>query len=88
MLPILTIQGIAEPYNAPRQLLPATYLQTGHANAIRPATILGGSMTGKMILPVIIDAGYEVDLDTLVDWERGEWLISQGGLEMIQPVNE
>jgi hypothetical protein len=26
-----------------------------------------------------------VDLDTLADWERGEWLVSQGGLEMIWP---
>ncbi len=56
MLPLLTVQGIAEPYNTPRQLLPAVYLQTGHVNAIRPATILAGSMTGKVILPVIIDA--------------------------------
>jgi CMP-N-acetylneuraminic acid synthetase len=85
MLPLLTIHGIAEPYNTPRQLLPAVYLQTGHVNAIRPATILGGSMTGKKILPLIIDAWYEVDLDTLADWERGEWLVSQGGLEMIWP---
>jgi CMP-N-acetylneuraminic acid synthetase len=85
MIPLLAVMGIAEPYNTPRQLLPAVYLQTGHVNAIRPATILGGSMTGRVILPIIIDAGYEVDLDTLTDWDRGEWLVSQGGLEMIGP---
>jgi CMP-N-acetylneuraminic acid synthetase len=85
MLPLLKVKGIAEPYNTPRQLLPAVYLQTGHVNAVRPETILGGSMTGLTILPVIIDARYEVDLDTLVDWERGEWLVSQGGLEMVWP---
>jgi CMP-N-acetylneuraminic acid synthetase len=85
MTPLLAIQGIAEPYNTPRQWLPAVYLQTGHANAIRPETIRRGSMTGQAILPVIIDARYEVDLDTLVDWERGEWLVSQGELEMIWP---
>ena len=56
MMPLLTVQGIAEPYNTPRQLLPAVYLQTGHVNAIRPATILGGSMTGQVILPIIVDA--------------------------------
>ena len=43
--PLLTVPGIAEPYNTPRQLLPAVYLQTGHVNAIRPAAILQGSMT-------------------------------------------
>ena len=63
MLPLLAVKGIAEPYNTPRQLLPAVYLQTGHVNAIRPAAILGGSMTGKVILPLIIDARYEVDMD-------------------------
>jgi hypothetical protein len=26
-----------------------------------------------------------VDLDTLADWERGEWLVSKGGLEMVWP---
>jgi CMP-N-acetylneuraminic acid synthetase len=87
MVPLLTVQGIAEAYNTPRQLLPAVYLQTGHVNAIRPATILAGSMTGKVIMPLIVDARYEVDLDTLVDWERGEWLVSQGGLEMVRPVS-
>ena len=85
MLPLLTVPGIVEPYNTPRQLLPPTYLQTGHVNAIRPATILGGSMTGQVILPIIVDAAYEVDMDTLADWERGEWLVSQGGLEMVWP---
>lgn len=85
MLPLLTVQGIAEAYNTPRQLLPAVYLQTGHVNAIRPATILAGSMTGKAILPVIIDARYEVDLDTLADWERGEWLVANHPLDMVQP---
>ena len=87
MIPLLTVQGIVEPYNTPRQWLPEVYLQTGHVNAIRPATILGGSMTGRVILPIIIQASYEVDLDTLADWERGEWLVTKGGLEMIWPDN-
>jgi hypothetical protein len=45
-------------------------------------------MTGKVILPLIIDARYEVDLDTLVDWERGEWLVTNTGLEMVRPVRD
>jgi len=86
MLPLLAIPGITEPYNTPRQQLPGVYLQTGHVNAIRPAAILGGSMTGRVILPLIVDPGYEVDMDTLEDWERGEWLVSRSTLEMIWPV--
>src|SRR3990170_2858765 len=37
---LLAVPGIAEPYNAPRQLLPPIYWQTGHIDAIRTATIL------------------------------------------------
>jgi CMP-N-acetylneuraminic acid synthetase len=85
MIPLLTVAGIAEAYNTPRQLLPPAYLQTGHVNVIRPATILAGSMTGQIILPLIIDAHYEVDLDTLADWEHGEWVVSRGELEMVWP---
>ena len=88
MLPLLAIPGIAEPYNIPRQQLPGVYLQTGHVNAIRPAAILGGSMTGKTILPLIIDARYEVDMDTLADWDRGEWVIAHNLLDMVRPEEE
>ena len=48
MTPLLTADGIAEPYNAPRQSLPQVYWQTGHVDAIRVQTILRkGSMTGE-----------------------------------------
>jgi CMP-N-acetylneuraminic acid synthetase len=85
LVPLLSIEGIAEPYNTPRQLLPPVYLQTGHVNAVRPQAILGGSMTGNIILPIVIDPQYEVDLDTLADWQRGEWLLSAGGPQMVWP---
>ena len=85
MVPLLAVPGISEPYNTPRQLLPEIYLQTGHVNAIRPAAILQGSMTGKAILPLIIDATYEVDMDTLADWERGEWVVATITLNMVRP---
>jgi N-acylneuraminate cytidylyltransferase len=85
MVPLLTIPGISEPYNTPRQLLPEVYLQTGHVNAIRPEVILQGSMSGKTVLPLMIDASYEVDMDTLADWERGEWVIATTNLDMVWP---
>ena len=85
MIPLLTVPGISEPYNTPRQLLPAVYLQTGHVNAIRPVAILQGSMTGTTILPLMIDANYEVDMDTLADWERGEWVVVKKSLDMVWP---
>ncbi len=90
---LLAVEGIEEPYNAPRQILPDAYWQTGHIDAIRPAAILSGSMSGKTIYPLVIDPNFTVDLDNLRDWERAEWLATSpagergtgGGLEIVWP---
>lgn len=82
---LLAVEGIEEPYNAPRQILPNIYWQTGHIDAIRPAAILGGSMSGKVIYPLLIDPKFTVDLDSLNDWVKAEWLVSFGGLDMVWP---
>ena len=39
MRALLDVPGVPEPYNAPRQALPAVYWQTGHIDAIRTTTI-------------------------------------------------
>ncbi len=80
---LLDVDGIDEPYNAPRQILPPIYWQTGHIDAIRAATILNGSMSGKNIYPLIIDSRFTVDIDNLQDWARYEHLVSTGGLDMV-----
>ncbi len=86
MQPLLSVPGIPEPYNAPRQALPPVYWQTGHIDAIRPATILEkGSMTGEVILPLVIDPRYTVDLDNLYDWAKYEWLAGSAGLDFVSP---
>lgn len=85
MKPLVVLDGVHEPYNIPRQSLPETYLQTGHTNVIRRKTILNGSMTGRVILPLAIDASYEIDMDTLEDWQYGEWVASHRELDMIWP---
>ncbi|HEY3312386.1 MAG TPA: acylneuraminate cytidylyltransferase [Anaerolineales bacterium] len=82
---LLDVEGIEEPYNAPRQILPNIYWQTGHIDAIRPTVILGGSMSGRTIYPLLIDPKFTVDLDNLNDWMRAEWLATFGGLEMVWP---
>lgn len=79
MAPLLAVPGLAEPYNAPRQALPPTYWQTGHIDAIRTATIDDkGSLSGEVILPLVLDPRYAIDIDTLNDWRRAEWLIADG----------
>ncbi len=86
MLPLLSVPGIPEPYNAPRQLLPQIYWQTGHIDAIRVSTILKkGSLSGDTIFPLIIDPSYTVDIDSLSDWSRYERLVSSRDLDFISP---
>ena len=86
MIPLLSLPGVAEPYNAPRQTLPQTYWQTGHIDAIRLHTILNkGSLSGDVIYPLYIDPRYAIDIDTLRDWQRAEWLISHSDFPIIHP---
>ena len=86
MKSLLKIEGIAEPYNEPRQKLPPVYWQTGHIDVIRTGVILdGGSMSGEVILPEFIDPAYTVDIDSWRDWARYEWLVRELDLEMVHP---
>jgi YrbI family 3-deoxy-D-manno-octulosonate 8-phosphate phosphatase len=86
MAPLLTLSGVPEPFNAPRQSLPQTYWQTGHIDAIRVSTIIQkNSLSGNVILPLILDPRYAIDIDTLRDWQRAEWILSQGDLPVVFP---
>lgn len=83
--PLLELDGIPEPYNAPRQILPPVYWQTGHIDAIRLATITNKkSLTGDVIYPLVIDQAYTVDIDTPADWAKYEAVI-YGGLDVVSP---
>lgn len=82
---LLDVPGIEEPYNAPRQILPPVYWQTGHIDAIRPRAIRAGSMSGQVVLPVMIDPAYTVDIDGPKDWLRSEWLVWHSDLDLVYP---
>jgi N-acylneuraminate cytidylyltransferase len=85
MKPLLEVEGIAEPYNAPRQILPPVYWQTGHIDAIRVSTIKQKhSLTGDVIYPLMIDPRFTVDIDNLSDWAKYEAL-ANSGLEIVTP---
>jgi N-acylneuraminate cytidylyltransferase len=86
MIPLLTLEGLFEPFNAPRQSLPPVYWQTGHIDAIRTQSIYRtSSLSGDVILPLILDSRYTVDIDTLNDWRRAEWIVMQGELPIVHP---
>jgi YrbI family 3-deoxy-D-manno-octulosonate 8-phosphate phosphatase len=85
MKPLLEVKGIPEPYNAPRQILPPVYWQTGHIDVVRVSTIKQKkSLTGDVIYPLVIDPRYTVDIDTLSDWAKYEEL-ADSGLTIITP---
>jgi N-acylneuraminate cytidylyltransferase len=68
----------AEPYNLPRQMLPAAFWQTGHVDAIWTATIRDKkSMSGSRIRPLVIESVYSCDIDTEADWQRAEWMLAR-----------
>ena len=87
MQPLLSVPGIAEPYNAARQSLPRTYWQTGHIDVIRGSSLIEkNSLTGEVILPVMIDPRYTVDIDQPSDWPKYEALVRDSSLAMVDPL--
>jgi N-acylneuraminate cytidylyltransferase len=76
-----------EPYNAPRQELPAAFWQTGHIDVVRRATIERGSLTGTRVLPFALDPRYAVDIDTLDHWRAAEALLA-AALACVRPADD
>jgi len=63
--------GIPEQHDAPRQILPVVYGQTGLIDVIRTSTITErGSMSGTEIVPMVVDQILDADIDdqASLDW--------------------
>jgi len=76
MKPLLELDAISEPYNQPRQKLPTVYWQTGTLDVIKTTVITDQkSMSGRKILPYIIDQKFAVDIDDLASFDRAEKII-------------
>ncbi len=84
---LLKVDGLDEPYNAPRQILPATYWQTGHIDAIRPdrTFMVSDKISGDVVMPLMVDPAFTVDIDTPDDWARYETLVYNGNLDLVLP---
>ncbi len=83
MQPFAAAPGIAEPYNHPRQELPEVWWQTGNIDATRPEVIMGGSMTGRRLLPLRTESRYAIDIDTPISLQFAELVMEQ--LDCIRP---
>ncbi len=82
MMPLLETK-FNEPYNMPRQALPEVYWQTGYVDAAWTDTIqTKDSMTGRNILPLIIDPSEWIDIDSPDDWRRAERLLESGEITL------
>ena len=80
MAPLVDI-GIHEAYNHPRQKLPTAYWQTATIDIMRPRTVLElGGMSGRRILPLVIDKAIAVDIDDQESLMRAENLCRAAGM--------
>lgn len=76
MQPLLQEPSIKEAYNQPRQNLPVIYWQTGTMDVIRTNVITElSSMSGKTILPFIIEKKYAIDIDDVNSFYKAEEII-------------
>jgi N-acylneuraminate cytidylyltransferase len=86
IVPLLE-NGLHEPFNMPRQLLPPTYWQTGHLDVIRIRTVEDRhSLTGDRVYPLVVSPDCVVDIDTTRDFARAEELLARGGLDLVRPM--
>ena len=70
--PMVSIEGITEPYCLPRQMLPETYWQNGYVDIVRPAVVLElGMMCGRKAIPFIVDEPM-LEIDYLEDVPKVE----------------
>lgn len=70
--PLLTLEGVQEPFNMPRQSLPEVFWHTGQLDVIRSEVMIGGSMTGSMISGLKVPIGTAVDIDGIDDFNWAE----------------
>lgn len=83
LTPLLTIDGVPQPFNMPRQALPEVWWQTGTLDIMRTSVIESGSMTGSEIRPFVIEPEHAVDIDHIESFTRAERVIAS--IECVEP---
>jgi CMP-N,N'-diacetyllegionaminic acid synthase len=61
------VNGIKEPYNQPRQILPQCYLHNGYIDILNTTILSENTISGKNILPFIMDDNNNLDIDHVTD---------------------
>ena len=66
--PLLSVPGVPEPFNAPRQTLPVVWWQNGYIDIFWRRTVFEQrSLTGAKVLGYVIDEPEHIDIDSLHD---------------------
>ena len=80
LAPLLATDTHQEPWNLPRQVLPAVYWQNACVDVIRYETIMKQrSMTGGRIVPYVMNDAALVDIDTAIDLRLAEIVMRERG---------
>jgi CMP-N,N'-diacetyllegionaminic acid synthase len=66
------LNGIKEPYNQCRQILPECYLHNGYIDILKIETLKKGNVSGDNIYPYLMNKNEDIDIDTLKDWNKAE----------------
>ena len=81
---LLKLPGVPEPFNLPRQELPEVWWHIGVLDLVRTDVVTEkNSLSGTVILPLIVDRAASADIDTLDDFERATKLIQT--LDCVRP---
>ncbi len=82
--PLLTVPGVKEPFNLPRQDLPEVWWHIGVVDVVRTSLVIKThSLSGTKIIPLKVDRASSADIDTLDDFERAGKLIDQ--IDCVRP---
>jgi N-acylneuraminate cytidylyltransferase len=82
--PLLTVPGVPEPFNMPRQELPEVWWHIGVLDVVRTNVVTEtNSLSGTVILPLKVDRASSADIDTLDDFERAGTLMQN--LDCVRP---
>ena len=76
MRPLLSLPGVKEPFNEPRQRLPQVFWQIGTLDVIKTKIILyEKSMSGTKIMPHVVSNDYAIDIDDWSSFEKARKVI-------------
>ena len=66
-----SINGINEPYNQARQLLPQCYLHNGYIDILKTELLINKTISGTRIYGYIMSDNNDIDIDTEKDFNNG-----------------